>query len=97
MDGRKIAASYAVIFATFILFQEIANSYAQVTFSRDWNAGKRSVSECSQMSIKSAAAICQMLLGELKSLATCEMRSLLSTRVSEEVDNPPDVFSSRTG
>ncbi|CAB3384822.1 adipokinetic hormone/corazonin-related peptide-like [Cloeon dipterum] len=68
-----------MLVATILLLRHSA--VAQVTFSRDWTAGKRSLnsglgSECAP-NVKSTVALCQILVSELRQLASCEMRSHL--------------------
>nr|CAD7614015.1 unnamed protein product [Timema genevievae] len=64
---------------------------AQVTFSRDWTAGKRSDPGMCEPTTKSATALCQLLLDHLRSLATCELKSLLQYQ-PEEVDPSQGLF-----
>ncbi|KAJ9599976.1 hypothetical protein L9F63_009738, partial [Diploptera punctata] len=67
-----------------LLFLTILNCLSlgtrgQVTFSRDWNAGKRSGStdiQCSAV-LKSVDEICRVMVEEFRQLAACETRSLL--------------------
>ncbi|XP_069681112.1 adipokinetic hormone/corazonin-related peptide-like [Periplaneta americana] len=60
---------------------------AQVTFSRDWNAGKRSPPPDMQCgaALKAVDQICKVLVDEFRQLAVCETKSLL--RFQREIDN----------
>ncbi|XP_059476672.1 adipokinetic hormone/corazonin-related peptide-like [Neocloeon triangulifer] len=78
------------------------SAIAQVTFSRDWTAGKRSLSpgmgtECSP-NLKSTIALCQILISELRQLASCEMRNhlVLNGQAAQEEApmDPANPFSS---
>ncbi|XP_073995742.1 uncharacterized protein [Rhodnius prolixus] len=96
MDRSKTVRRLSTVALVYLIFINIFLVEAQVTFSRDWNAGKRSnnIPDCA-IAIKSAAAICQMLLNELRAIATCEMHSLTSQRLNEDVENSQDVFGSQ--
>ncbi|XP_066998441.1 adipokinetic prohormone type 2 [Anabrus simplex] len=63
----------------------------QVTFSRDWNAGKRSGAEQCAVPTKSAVTACQMLVNELRQVAACEVRNFLRFQ-ADDVGNPQDLF-----
>lgn len=62
----------------------------QVTFSRDWTAGKRALDspEC-RYNIKSATAICHILVNEIRQLAGCEARA------EEDSTNTQSMFSGK--
>ncbi|CAG9767986.1 unnamed protein product [Ceutorhynchus assimilis] len=72
-----------------IILLVVTQSYAQVTFSRNWEAsgGKRnghSVLPVPEFYFKMAANnVCQYLLSELKQMASCERRT---------VDDTPALF-----
>ncbi|KDR22999.1 uncharacterized protein LOC110841349 isoform X2 [Zootermopsis nevadensis] len=67
-------------------------TWGQVTFSRDWNAGKRSPADlqCSAI-IKSADEFCRVLIEEFRQLAACETKSLLRF-LKDYDDSQADIF-----
>ncbi|KAF4519940.1 hypothetical protein B566_EDAN012582 [Ephemera danica] len=78
---------------------------AQVTFSRDWTAGKRSSAmsggpECSANG-RSVATLCHMLIGELRQLASCELRAQMSAVPRDDdssaMDGAASNYPVRTG
>ncbi|XP_065091022.1 adipokinetic hormone/corazonin-related peptide-like [Ochlerotatus camptorhynchus] len=58
-------------------------SYAQVTFSRDWNAGKRSLAEAVQPTSECAVIwrsmtnLCAAVTKNIQHLTLCEARALI--------------------
>ncbi|XP_077291078.1 adipokinetic hormone/corazonin-related peptide-like [Arctopsyche grandis] len=86
-----------LVLALAMFVAQLSSSSAQVTFSRDWNPGKRSNSEiqCGGPSGKTATSICHTLLAELRQVMACESRSL-RTMQSEDTDIIlPPLFSGR--
>ncbi|XP_014240738.1 uncharacterized protein LOC106661706 [Cimex lectularius] len=91
MDSKQAIMSLAIAtIATFLVLNSHLGQ-AQVTFSRDWSAGKRGVPECA-VPFKSAAAIGQMLLSELRAIANCELRTAYTQKLAQDEDNTQDVF-----
>ncbi|XP_055546240.1 adipokinetic hormone/corazonin-related peptide-like [Wyeomyia smithii] len=70
---------FALLFA--VLTSSVSN--AQVTFSRDWNAGKRSLVEATPANAECAAlwrtinGLCIAITKNIQHLTLCEARSLL--------------------
>ncbi|GJQ74255.1 hypothetical protein Trydic_g19156 [Trypoxylus dichotomus] len=75
MEGcTRIHNIYAVLVIITLCFLSL-NCKAQVTFSRDWNAGKRAADNPDlQATIKSATALCHLLITQIRQIATCETR-----------------------
>lgn len=48
----------------FVIFAVVTLSRGQVTFSRDWNPGKRNFENTAEIhaTLKSASAVCRMLM-----------------------------------
>ncbi|XP_046384791.1 adipokinetic hormone/corazonin-related peptide-like [Ischnura elegans] len=68
----------------FVLCVAILQTQCQVTFSRDWKAGKRSQpTEDCPLILSSAVTACQLLVRELRQLDTCDLRSFPSFRDSD--------------
>ncbi|KAK7788921.1 hypothetical protein R5R35_007341 [Gryllus longicercus] len=98
--GRPLGR--ALLCGAAVLLVLACAARAQITFSRDWNAGKRAGpapgpapapplgDQCGPVA-KSASALCQMLLSEIRQMASCELRSLLHYS-SDENSNPSDLF-----
>ncbi|PSN47678.1 hypothetical protein C0J52_18683 [Blattella germanica] len=86
------------LFWSIVLFLTILSclSYrtlGQVTFSRDWNAGKRSGPpdlQCNSV-LKSVDEICKVMVEEFRQLAACESKSLLRFQ-REYDDKQADMF-----
>ncbi|XP_058817803.1 adipokinetic hormone/corazonin-related peptide-like [Topomyia yanbarensis] len=63
---------------------------AQVTFSRDWNAGKRSLAEAGQPTAECAAiwrsinSLCAAVTKNIQHLTICEARSLLKSMQNDD-------------
>ncbi|XP_058451512.1 adipokinetic hormone/corazonin-related peptide-like isoform X2 [Malaya genurostris] len=80
-------ACFAVLFA--VLTSTVAN--AQVTFSRDWNAGKRSLAEAGPPTADCAAiwrsinSLCAAVTKNIHHLTICEARSLLKNIQADDV------------
>ncbi|BES97474.1 Hypothetical protein NTJ_10288 [Nesidiocoris tenuis] len=94
MDSKRFFFTIAVASLAWLLLFKFRISDAQVTFSRDWNAGKRSMSlsECSAP-MRSATSVCQLLVNELRAIANCEVRrTLLASRPEEGNESAADVF-----
>ncbi|KAF6204027.1 hypothetical protein GE061_002366 [Apolygus lucorum] len=98
MDSKRIVFTTAIVSLAWLLVINLEYTDAQVTFSRDWNAGKRSlsVSECS-VPLRSAASICQMLINEMRAITNCELKSLLAGRGDDNESNSDVFFPPRTG
>ncbi|XP_019865670.1 uncharacterized protein LOC109594864 [Aethina tumida] len=52
----------------------IRSAQGQVTFSRDWNPGKRNAEPVSDLHsvIKSSNAICHLLINQIRQMITCD-------------------------
>ncbi|KAK9754885.1 Adipokinetic hormone [Popillia japonica] len=72
MEGYSRFQKICAIFALISVCLLSLHCKAQVTFSRDWNAGKRAAdSPDLQASIKSATALCHLLMTQIRQVATC--------------------------
>nr|QQN72868.1 adipokinetic hormone-corazonin-like peptide precursor [Lygus hesperus] len=98
MDSKRISFTTAIVSLAWLLIISFQFTDAQVTFSRDWNAGKRSMSvpECS-IPLRSATSVCQMLINEMRAITNCELKSLLAGRGDDNESNSDVFFPPRTG
>ncbi|XP_055614220.1 adipokinetic hormone/corazonin-related peptide-like [Uranotaenia lowii] len=68
----------------------VALSQAQVTFSRDWNAGKRSLAEAGQPMgecaaiRRSVANLCTAITRNIQHLTLCESRHLMKNMQADD-------------
>ncbi|XP_039446990.1 adipokinetic hormone/corazonin-related peptide-like [Culex pipiens pallens] len=85
--------SLAKLICAAMLLVVLASSLseAQVTFSRDWNAGKRSLVETAQPAgdcgaiWRSVTGLCAAITKNIQHLTMCETRSLLKSMQNEEM------------
>ncbi|XP_048504939.1 adipokinetic hormone/corazonin-related peptide-like [Athalia rosae] len=91
--GMRAPQLSIVLLLVMVYFIRISSS--QVTFSRDWNAGKRTASSEGHCfaNAKSTAAAFHVLTNELRQLSGCEARAMvLSLRTQDDVPNDLAVF-----
>nr|CAD7392161.1 unnamed protein product [Timema cristinae] len=91
LRGTVIILAWAYRLSVYMAALVFLQVSAQVTFSRDWTAGKRSDPGMCEPTTKSATTLCQLLLDHLRSLATCELKSLLRYQ-PEDVDPSQGLF-----
>ncbi|XP_055635577.1 adipokinetic hormone/corazonin-related peptide-like [Toxorhynchites rutilus septentrionalis] len=89
--NRRQQLEKLVLFVLFSAVLTSTMSNAQVTFSRDWNAGKRSLvetsqpaSECSAI-LRSISNLCTAITKNIQHLTVCETRSLIKTMQYDDV------------
>nr|UXO98060.1 adipokinetic hormone [Zophobas atratus] len=68
----RIFSTIAVFLLVTWMF--LSDAQAQVTFSRDWNPGKRGENPDFHNAMKTASAVCHLLINQVRQLATCDNR-----------------------
>nr|CAY77162.1 adipokinetic hormone 2 preprohormone [Aedes aegypti] len=87
---RRNSINKLIVFAVLCMVLTSSLSYAQVTFSRDWNAGKRSLAEAAQSTGECAAIWrsvtnpCAAVTKNIQHLTMCEARALMKNLQSED-------------
>nr|XP_029718356.1 uncharacterized protein LOC109412253 [Aedes albopictus] len=87
---RRDRFSKLIGFALLCMVLTSSLSQAQVTFSRDWNAGKRSLAETAQPTSECATIwrtvtnLCAAVTKNIQHLTMCEARALMKNLQNED-------------
>ncbi|NP_001159497.2 AKH/corazonin-related peptide preproprotein [Tribolium castaneum] len=63
---------FALVAVLVLMAWMFTGTQAQVTFSRDWNPGKRTENTDLHNTLKTASAVCHLLMNQVRQLASCD-------------------------